>query len=493
MKRPFIGPTPQKDGRVLGLFDLLDSPASTATPTKPSTAVVPEARPVLATTAGNRTNVPSTPSKAQRTLGLTDVATPNENVAFTPTSEKKKHSRTPQSIGKRFLLDKFATPSKRKRGQSTTSLTQHDNAAVSNLSLPDAHQADHFSTPAFLRRDSSHFGPLTAVAEEDEADDDDGHEPSMLAQRAASPSTRPPSRKASFHPTRPRFGRTFGRSLSSLMADIQKAESERHDDDLDAMREMEGNDYPAPAPPATRAGPEASKTPTMLDSQWPEAHDTDAHLLGPDGAHATTDDDDDDDNPTTNGRRIYKKKGQKRQTKRVILRPAKKLPHPPESMNDDAPPADAGLKRVGKRKSVTAVQETQLLSDSASDDELNDDGEGSDRRRDSTVYPYPSDAESDAAVSSASGSASCSDDDEEDDASCKKRKTSNNQPATATVSTKNSTLPATNEIRSSNLEIVRKAARKVNAAAHSNFRRLKIRSSKGAAGGGAKGRFGRRR
>jgi hypothetical protein len=42
--------------------------------------------------------------------------------------------------------------------------------------------------------------------------------------------------------------------------------------------------------------------------------------------------------------------------------------------------------------------------------------------------------------------------------------------------------------------VVKTAARKIKATAHANFRRLKIKSSKGASGGaGGKGKFGRRR
>jgi hypothetical protein len=41
--------------------------------------------------------------------------------------------------------------------------------------------------------------------------------------------------------------------------------------------------------------------------------------------------------------------------------------------------------------------------------------------------------------------------------------------------------------------VVKTATRKIKATAHANYRKLQIKSSKGAKGGGPKGKFGRRR
>ena len=117
-----IGPTPQKDGVVLGLFDLLQEEKSTL-------------------------------SNSQLEIGTKGIhATPRSRV----TNEASfKHSRTPASAGKRHLLDSFATPLKDKtlnggQGGRTPS-------SVSKL---------HFSTPSFLRRDSQR--PLPPVNEDEE-------------------------------------------------------------------------------------------------------------------------------------------------------------------------------------------------------------------------------------------------------------------------------------------------------------------------------------
>ncbi|CAI6334957.1 unnamed protein product [Periconia digitata] len=112
-QRPaFIGPTPQRDGKVLGLFDLL--PAET--PSK-SRAVFADIVP----------NILQTPSKQ---VEFKDVETTPEF--------KIRRERTPLSSGKRFMLDQFVTPKKRPRAEEGT--------PTSVVGGP--------VTPAFLRRDN---------------------------------------------------------------------------------------------------------------------------------------------------------------------------------------------------------------------------------------------------------------------------------------------------------------------------------------------------
>lgn len=109
-KNKVIGPTPQKDGQVLGLFDLMGEDDS--------------------------------PSKA----GATDSAvklqeTPRKSTNLeVPTTGKR--SRTPASSGKRFMLDTFVTPLK---GRNPNQLGQKTPSSISKLT---------FTTPSFLRRDS---------------------------------------------------------------------------------------------------------------------------------------------------------------------------------------------------------------------------------------------------------------------------------------------------------------------------------------------------
>lgn len=109
-KRTVIGPTPQKDGQVLGIFDLLQE--DRVTPRK------------LADPISKQNSIQATPQKTsgEATFSL-------------------RHSRTPTSSGKRYMLDKFATPVK--------SLNPNAQGGT-----PSSVSKLHFSTPSFLRRDS---------------------------------------------------------------------------------------------------------------------------------------------------------------------------------------------------------------------------------------------------------------------------------------------------------------------------------------------------
>lgn len=109
VKRTMFGPTPQKDGQFMGIFDLLPG---------------------------------ETPSRLRTTLESADV-----NVARTPSKtlgyheydleERPRGSRTPLSTGKRFLFDSFVTPSKRKGNDVAT----------------PSSSTKEFATPSFLTRD----------------------------------------------------------------------------------------------------------------------------------------------------------------------------------------------------------------------------------------------------------------------------------------------------------------------------------------------------
>jgi 26S proteasome regulatory subunit N12 len=108
-----IGPTPQRDGIVLGLFDLL--PAETPSKRR---AVLAEVQP----------NVLATPSKHDRKA---------ESQASI--ESRAKWERTPQSSSKRFMLDQFVTPQKMKRGEQGTPRSS----------------LKGFTTPTFLRRNTA--------------------------------------------------------------------------------------------------------------------------------------------------------------------------------------------------------------------------------------------------------------------------------------------------------------------------------------------------
>jgi DNA replication regulator SLD2 len=128
-----LGPTPQRDGHVLGIFDLLPD----GTPSKRSPSPSGE--------HGDAVN--ATPSKSS--ARLTDSAI----------------SRTPQSSSKRYFLDSFiTTPGKRKR-------EDEPGTPSSSKKL--------YATPSFLRRISMPMAPI------DEDDND-----TMLPPRRRKPISR---------------------------------------------------------------------------------------------------------------------------------------------------------------------------------------------------------------------------------------------------------------------------------------------------------------
>lgn len=114
-----LGPTPQRDGHVLGIFDMLPN----GTPSKRSPSPTEE----------HGDAVHATPSKGS--ARLTDSAL----------------SRTPQSSSKRYFLDSFiTTPGKRKR--------EDDEVGTPSSSKK------LYATPSFLRRISM---PMVPIDEED--------------------------------------------------------------------------------------------------------------------------------------------------------------------------------------------------------------------------------------------------------------------------------------------------------------------------------------
>lgn len=109
-----IGPTPQRDGKVLGLFDLLVE-KELGTPSK--TGEVPPSTP------SRRRNVDATPSKRRGSF------------------DTEKLGRTPMSSGKRQMLNTFMTP-----------LKNRDGTLGGNTTTPSSVSKLQFETPAFLRR-----------------------------------------------------------------------------------------------------------------------------------------------------------------------------------------------------------------------------------------------------------------------------------------------------------------------------------------------------
>lgn len=256
-----LAPTAQKDGRVIGLFDLLsDASGNSKTPSKRSSL---KATALIAFT---------TPSK--RPLNepqIKDQDTPNRN------------PKSPISASKRNLLSTFLTPSTRHVVESRTP-GSGSRSGVSKLRFDE--------TPAFLRRDSQRArNDLDAEGEDND--------------------TMP------WSPVRVRTN-PAGRGLSALVRGLRELEEEKLDDDLEMLHELEAEEIGRDGDVEIKKPPAPPKL-LVADSQTPDMP------LGPDGNNNESEDEEAlakeglgrDGKPL----KMWKKKGQKRSTRRVIMRP----------------------------------------------------------------------------------------------------------------------------------------------------------------------------
>lgn len=289
-----IGPTPQRDGRVLGLFDSLPfKDADIDSPCKPNGAVrlsqvIEAGREVMAAAAA------ATPRKAGG-RGADGAG----SLGRTPSSRHKSHERSSPRKG---IL---STPLKPDGGKAVVKTPGTSNS-VSKL---------QFQTPAFLRRI-----PMPKINENSEFL---SPEPIRL-------------------PRKPLL-----RGLSSVVADLRKMQEEELDDDLDALREaeMEG---PSSKPvnrtvlsDKTNIPPAATST-EKQDAASILAEDAEKKALGLLGGF---DDEGEDDSAgeqdagldrNGNPLRLYKKKGQKRTTRRSNMKPVQKRRSATATAKDDA-------------------------------------------------------------------------------------------------------------------------------------------------------------
>jgi hypothetical protein len=299
-KRTMMGPTPQKDGQVLGIFDLLPS----ETPSR------------LRTVLGNIANIMRTPSKPN--VLFKDDATMEANA---------RGSKTPQSTGKRFLLDSFVTPRKRKS-------EEEEGTPSSSMK--------RLKTPSFLKRDNF---VLDTVTEE------------PLSPKVALP-----------------WKRSFGRSLSGMIKDLRKQEDEEGDDEWEAMREMEED--MVSSKPTTLNIPKIvvqdSQRDVVLDAEGfvpSDAEETDSAVLPQLDRNG-------------NPRKPYKKKGLKRQTRRVISKylgvyhfTIQATNHPVRPVSLKAPEAEKSVDQSdNENEPVECIAESQAVIES-NESTLNIDNE----------------------------------------------------------------------------------------------------------------------
>ncbi|KAJ5766947.1 uncharacterized protein N7511_004563 [Penicillium nucicola] len=191
-----IGPTPQRDGKTLGLFDMLsESGGSGGTPSvKRQTSNL---------AAGFRT-----PSKRR------PVATIPEDPEEETQQETPRLARTPASETKQFYLaNLFATPTTM-RYAAMVEAEDNEEAQNNRTARPSAisPQAAHSGTPSFLRRSNSgRYLPSDA--------NNSGQGLSPIVSRK-------PQQFAS-------------KGLSHLVQGLRDMEEDRMEDDWEVMREME--------------------------------------------------------------------------------------------------------------------------------------------------------------------------------------------------------------------------------------------------------------
>ncbi|KAL8739254.1 MAG: hypothetical protein Q9181_000145 [Wetmoreana brouardii] len=295
-----IGPTPQKNGRILGLFDLLTPSSTFRTPSK---------RQSLAQLPSNVVGTPSRTDKAK-------VEEEEEHRKLV--NSTRKRSKSPPSASKRSYLASFLTPSTRRIADVGN--TPEASKPVSALRFDD--------TPAFLRRDGQQFSQSQHVGEGHREDAENAFFWSPVAVRVIRP-------------------KPAGRGLSALVKGLREMEEAKLDEELEMLRDVEageGHAHETQKKDASRVYEDSQ----VLDMP-----------LGPDGQGESEGKDPEamkKEGMDRNGKplKIWKKKGQKRTTRRVTIKPntAKWKPEPEWK----------GGKEVESDEEVVAVEETQSVT-----------------------------------------------------------------------------------------------------------------------------------
>ncbi|CAN8105109.1 unnamed protein product [Discula destructiva] len=449
-----IGPTPQRDGRVLGLFDSLPfKDADIDSPCKPNGAVrlsdvIEAGRQAMATQ--------KTPRKASR---LSSDGQPGDSSAAalgrTPSSRHKRHdggvgpsSSSSSSSPQKSLL--LSTPLKQDgAGRVARTPGTSGSGSVSRL---------QFQTPAFLRRI-----PMPRINE------DSSFVSPEIKMRL---------------PRKPLL-----RGLSSVVADLRRMQEAELDEDLDALREaemeMEGDG--GPSKPVNRSilsdksdPPAISKDVNNVETRTErQANDLileedkekqALNLLGgfdDEGDYDSAGEQDAGLDRNGNPLRVYKKKGQKRTTRKSNMKPVMKR------RATTTAAATAEVEEEGEEKNASARRP---------DEPTADDSEGQ--------------QDDDTALHSGSDFVASDDEDElAQDVTATTTKKRGRPPAAAAAKKAASTRKkkTTAAATAPAGPAAKKPARKVNEHAHANFKRLKLRNSGAKGGPGHNSRFRRRR
>ena len=327
-----IGPTPQRDGRVLGLFDVLNE-EDEMQKRRQSIEATPSRR-----DAGQ---LGATPRK--QTIDLANVHSDSDDDdenAF----NGRRLGRTPMSSGRRNLLNHFTAPPRppafeargalgttplKSRSANAQAAQNTQNTQNTSLVTPSKSRSIpiEFATPAFLRRQTV---ALTTV------DENGAHDENSYF-------TSPPNKLRL--PRKP-----LVRGLSSVLASLRKAEDDRLDEELDIMREME----------AETDG--AAERGTVDDSQFELQHleelealandnkeEGGKRLLGGFDDEGLYDSEPEEAHDRGQPLRLYKKKGQKRTTRLVNMRPTRtKRAEPGDGSEDVVPETQAKASAEGE-------------------------------------------------------------------------------------------------------------------------------------------------
>lgn len=426
-----IGPTPQRDGRVLGLFDLLpfkdaeiDSPSRPKRPAKyPHAAGAVQETPrrgrTIDTGVGIAIDLDRTPSSRSRR----------------PQQQQPQQPQQPQQTPRKSVL---STPLK--DSSNRVAKTPSSSRSVSKL---------QFQTPAFLRRI-----PMSKINENSEF---------------ASPE---PIRL----PRKPLI-----RGLSSIVADLRKTQEEQLDDELDALREMENEGAPtvpakkpSAAPRSEGQPPPAPPGPAKGDDSHTEiilAEDSQKQTLsllgGFDDEGMYDSEDGEQEGLDRDGKplRVFKKKGQKRTTRKANMRPVM-TKRPPSTGPPREPDQDDDGEMIPETQVAKSVPKPPGADDDAESQSGSEfDGSDYDDDEDELARDEPR------ATKKAAASTSSKKKKEASAAKQKKVGGDGDKPEGK----------------------VKKTARKVNELAHANFKRLKLRNSGAKGGQGFNSRFRRRR
>ncbi|KIW88874.1 uncharacterized protein Z519_10358 [Cladophialophora bantiana CBS 173.52] len=468
-----IGPTPRRDGTVLGIFDLLSNSGS-----KKSTESAPGSRKrkvdVLYDGAGDdglrQLAVTQTPSqKLRQSSGTANVGLQATTPSTRISTGKRQHSKTPISEGRKFMLDHFfATPSAVRFAtvidgdddtdaptQTKTPLCDfvHTNSPTKDNGAGKGGQAIanvNDSTPPYLKRTFSFKDRLFAASG------------ASTGKSSPTSTRRGPRRSLGYVQSAPK-------PLSQIIADLQQSKQDtqqrndndnENEDDLDALREMEASEVNV----------------LVNDSQTADGIAT---------LEATGEE------PVA---KVWKKKGQKRTTRRVIMRPVKMKPSAAPKFVADDEDEDEG-EDVGDRDKAGE------LAPALEDGDADVEPKGSDMEHPITEHEESNDEQF-------HNPGACDDVEEflpvneraqKGLTSRQKAASKSNISSSSASSTKTSRKPLGCSSKGRDQEATTKAATATtrtinpNAYAHMNFRSLKIKNKNSRAKRAGAGRFSRGR